>query len=479
MSEYQVGPGWWQASDGRWYPLHLHPQAAERSDAHVSPEGWWQASDGRWYPPGLHLDAVRADEPAEGPGGPAASSPPAEAPAEDSATGPAAGPFPSSRETSGWEELWRPPPPDESGDAVGASSSSARTMRRLRRGRRGFRKDAAAAVLIFLVVGALAAVFVIPLTSRPSTAAPTTTRGAASTRASTSEATVAASMLSARLADRIVASEWHVFVRAATTRSLHSLESVASGYVAKVVESSWVCRCSSWSPSYASVEVTAPPERAYPLSFLAELDQPADPAGASVQIVVFEQHSLHAPWLIMSVSGYGGRSHELVQPSDLSATPDSLAPGELPFAELAETFASLRQTGKAPAGDRWQDTPGGGSAVQPSRLEATYEDSYRNDVRAGFIVSASFSAVGYSPTFSTGKADLQCVTILGRVIVRPRAGRVIADPPNSVLGLAPGTYSSVTQLEALGVCMARPPSAQVDVVGLVGGSFLVVGKHRT
>lgn len=29
MSEAPQGPGWWQASDGRWYPPHLHPAAQQ------------------------------------------------------------------------------------------------------------------------------------------------------------------------------------------------------------------------------------------------------------------------------------------------------------------------------------------------------------------------------------------------------------------------------------------------------------------
>jgi len=43
--DMQRPPGWWQASDGHWYPPEQLPSP-------VSPQpGWWQASDGRWYPP--------------------------------------------------------------------------------------------------------------------------------------------------------------------------------------------------------------------------------------------------------------------------------------------------------------------------------------------------------------------------------------------------------------------------------------------
>ncbi len=45
MSDVSLGPGWWRASDGKWYPP---------SETDEPPEpGWWLASDGKWYPPDL------------------------------------------------------------------------------------------------------------------------------------------------------------------------------------------------------------------------------------------------------------------------------------------------------------------------------------------------------------------------------------------------------------------------------------------
>jgi hypothetical protein len=31
MSDYSQGPGWWQASDGKWYPPQQHPGAAPQA----------------------------------------------------------------------------------------------------------------------------------------------------------------------------------------------------------------------------------------------------------------------------------------------------------------------------------------------------------------------------------------------------------------------------------------------------------------
>lgn len=49
MSDVSRGPGWWLASDGRWYP----PEAVPGYAAPIGQPGpgWWLASDGRWYPP--------------------------------------------------------------------------------------------------------------------------------------------------------------------------------------------------------------------------------------------------------------------------------------------------------------------------------------------------------------------------------------------------------------------------------------------
>ena len=53
MSDVSQGVGWWQASDGRWYP----PKESDEAPA----PGYWLAADGRWYPP-----VESADPPAPG-----------------------------------------------------------------------------------------------------------------------------------------------------------------------------------------------------------------------------------------------------------------------------------------------------------------------------------------------------------------------------------------------------------------------------
>ena len=42
MSDTQQGPGWWWASDGKWYPPETFPGRTQ---------GWWIGFDGNWHPP--------------------------------------------------------------------------------------------------------------------------------------------------------------------------------------------------------------------------------------------------------------------------------------------------------------------------------------------------------------------------------------------------------------------------------------------
>ena len=64
MSDTSQGPGWWQASDGKWYapqpPVQVQPAAPPPplgADAPQGP-GWYQASDGRFYPPQIGVAGV-------------------------------------------------------------------------------------------------------------------------------------------------------------------------------------------------------------------------------------------------------------------------------------------------------------------------------------------------------------------------------------------------------------------------------------
>jgi hypothetical protein len=48
MSDEPEGPGWWIASDGKWYPPELHPSVREDTRAHASTAGPGTAQPPKW-----------------------------------------------------------------------------------------------------------------------------------------------------------------------------------------------------------------------------------------------------------------------------------------------------------------------------------------------------------------------------------------------------------------------------------------------
>lgn len=64
MSDNPLGPDWWLASDGKWYPPTSRPGGGAPpvfdegpADSPPAPD-WWLASDGKWYPPSDHPSAA-------------------------------------------------------------------------------------------------------------------------------------------------------------------------------------------------------------------------------------------------------------------------------------------------------------------------------------------------------------------------------------------------------------------------------------
>lgn len=74
MSDTAQGPGWWQASDGRWYPPESHPQAVASQPASPAPGSVVGGAPGMAAPaPGSATGGPPGPLPAGGPGpGPAA-----------------------------------------------------------------------------------------------------------------------------------------------------------------------------------------------------------------------------------------------------------------------------------------------------------------------------------------------------------------------------------------------------------------------
>jgi hypothetical protein len=85
MSDTQQGPGWWQASDGKWYPLETHPS---------------RQAPPPMQPPG-QLPTYGHQIPTPGSSVPPAGAPGWGNPYSPYGFAPTAGPFPAPRQTNG------------------------------------------------------------------------------------------------------------------------------------------------------------------------------------------------------------------------------------------------------------------------------------------------------------------------------------------------------------------------------------------
>jgi hypothetical protein len=282
--------------------------------------------------------------------------------------------------------------------------------------------------------------------------------------------------LTTALTTHVVQSIWPTFASAALEDNIPGLLAVAAPPVAEVMESRFACGCESWPSSYTSFEVTAPEERAYPLTFLAQIDQPNNPTGAEIQLAVFEKENSTARWLITYISGYGGGDPVITDPSLLDAAPAEDPPVLQSFQQLAAMLQSLRQTGKPPSGNVWDpsiDYPG----RQPTDFANDLVSTYKTDGDFGILPSASYKVTGLSPGFSVPEGDIECATITTQMSLRPAHGSEIEQPSTEgAFGslLPPGEYSSVTEQGSVQVCVIRQAGTSF-VQGLLGGDYSADG----
>lgn len=268
--------------------------------------------------------------------------------------------------------------------------------------------------------------------------------------------------------------EWTVFANAGSYASAGELSRIATPGVVDLMISRQVC--GSWPAPYSSLEVTAPTEPTYPLSFLAEVDQQHGSQGAQIQVAVFGKRSASAPRLIMYLTGYGGSLHSLYPGASLSQGDPQWVPGNDQFVDMAKLLASERRSGAPPSGDLWDATAeeqSGEIAEVADNLRQTYQD----DQGSGLHASADFYVANYSPIFSAGSYGAQCAEIIGRVVVTSDHSAPVVQPHSQVAfgPLAPGDYSSVTEMDVYQVCMDQQGAGYKFAIGLMGDAYSFSG----
>jgi|HubBroStandDraft_1064217.scaffolds.fasta_scaffold15700_4 hypothetical protein len=275
------------------------------------------------------------------------------------------------------------------------------------------------------------------------------------------------SLLTASLATQVVREIWPAYINAAASGSSGDLANIASPGVVAMTIGRRFCGCGVWPPTFTSLELSAPPETAYPLYFAAEIDQPDYVAGAIIQIAVISKQSASAPWIVNSLAGYGGTSADISTGMDAVPPSSPLPPSD--FQQWADVLAAERDTGQVPSSSLWQQWVDGSIG---QTYVADMQQMHQNDDSSGFQTSTSLSVTGDSPSFVLEGGTASCANIVGKAVVTSASGSVTAGL-GDFTGLAPGTYASVTETYDYQVCLVALGDGEVDMVGQAGGEYAV------
>lgn len=315
-------------------------------------------------------------------------------------------------------------------------------------------------------------------TTRPGTS---TTQTSPPTTQSGPTVTTVPDLMSEALARRTFSRLWprlydDVFIDAA------DLPHVATRGVIRTLEADVECGCGLIARTPEPLELTAPIEAAYPLSFLAELDEPHFKLGnrpaAFVLLAVFERLSPRSPWLVSDMAGYGGSVHTLGATSyrTMHADPIPLAfPISPLFAQLAAVFESARESGHLPPGNDWDNTEMV-HAQQPGNTILSLIAEHDSTRGGGVTITGWYRVVQRSRVFDTAVGNLQCAEIDGRGSDLGGSQVQPADRDEYGPTLPAGTYSEVTLVSARDVCVISAGPHTFSFNGIQGGTYRAVGK---
>lgn len=426
MTDDERGPGWWIASDGRWYPPELHPSV--RPDAPSSTEAAAPLSS-----PGSGTDAPR-----HGPGTP-------------------------SDDRRRVHRIWFAVSLAVVLALAGTSTAVA------------LRHDGPAAPRPSAV----------PLGVRPSGAPPvpipvqlpTTTAPPVPAGATLPPppAPTSGPLVTPPVEQQVVATTWQAFAAAFAEDDVANLEATSTPSVQRVILGWFSCGCQPWPLASSAASYSAPPQTAYPLWFYAELQGTTYDATPLDKQAVFTQAAPTAPWLVAYVGSYVGGSPILGTPGINEQSPAPAVPTDITQAPgaFAAFFQTFDQTGKMPP------LPAG--FVDDTFLQqiiAQGKGSLENDANEHQKIVFHHAVVSMSPVFASIGGDVVCAALDTNGDVTTKSGAPIVQPPDySQWGhlLAPGSYSSVTQDQEFDVCFFEATDGSIQLYSNMGGPYRITG----
>ena len=234
---------------------------------------------------------------------------------------------------------------------------------------------------------------------------------------------------------------------------------------------------------WTSYELTAPAQTKYPLSFLAEINNPtativvngARTSAPVLTLAIFEKSSASASWVITRIVTTGNTAPWLspTSSSTMAATPQP-EPSQfvMGFSQLVAAMTSARNIGRVSPDNYWSRV---GANEEPGAMFQELEGDHQADVAGHSTQVGGYTYSAPSAVFMTKLGPMECAYVLGTATYR---GPNVEQPANrSAFGpfLAPGTYQSVTLESTRDACIVQETPTYEVFVGIYGGVSDAIG----
>jgi hypothetical protein len=288
---------------------------------------------------------------------------------------------------------------------------------------------------------------------------------------SSGAATPPGHVLNAATAHTVFKSLWPKFALAYATGSTAGIDRYVDTDVQKAIMGWFYCGCGPQPTAYQRANFTAPPERDYPLSFLAEVQGREYSTQPDVLEVVFTKQNQHSQWLIAYLVPYQNGSPML------DATKMNTPAPEVPVdvAQVGDQLAAFFQT-VYDTGQPTKTWPQTGALLE----ETTRIQTDRTFFTTNHLTEAlAYRAGPHSLDFAIPQGDLMCGEIRSHSVTTSATdgGAVVQPPDQSLLGLQlpSGSYSSVTSDSLRDDCWAVTPDGVTEPISFFGGVYSRVG----
>lgn len=291
-------------------------------------------------------------------------------------------------------------------------------------------------------------------------------------------------LVNAQVVGQVIATTWRGFA-ASYVDDLHQrLWTYATATMKDVLAGSLLAPEIPWPPQFGRVSFSAPPQTAYPISFLAEIQGQSYTLTTANREVVFTQASAGAPWLVAFAVSYSG------PPQFQAGNSVAVAPPSGALVTAPQEFAAYSQ--KLDTQNVKPTTVPPAFTFSPllKLLFAGDQTRLAHERSQGISMVFTHKVGTKSLQFATAPVPdathagvLQCFVLKETADFRPAKGKSLVQTVTKFDNwsnlLPPGLYSAIQQTASFDVCLTQYTTAakkgRITFDGLTGGNYAVTG----